>query len=220
MFTGLVQQVGKIHQVVGRDACKQFVIAASLKAEDRVLGASVAISGVCLTVTASDEQTFSVDAAFETLAVTTLGRYAPGRQVNLEPALRVGDPLGGHLVSGHVDGIGTLRSAKNRGDATQLWIDTPPELLPYIAQKGSICIDGISLTVNAVDTGGFSVGIIPHTWRATTLADRRVGDRLNLEVDLLARYVARLLEAGQVSAGVTRETLLRAGFAPGTKGTT
>ncbi len=219
MFTGLVQRVGTVRQVLAKDACKQFVIAAPLDARDRVLGASVAVSGVCLTVTASDEQTFTVDAAFETLAVTTLGRYAPGRRVNLEPALRVGDPLGGHLVSGHVDGVGNLRSSTRRGEATELWIDTPGDLLPYIAAKGSICIDGISLTVNGVDAGGFCVGIIPHTWTATTLADRRVGDPLNLEVDLLARYVARLLQVGEQASGVSRQTLLRAGFLPG-NGTT
>lgn len=220
MFTGLVQQVGTVRQILAKDACKQFVVAANLDARDRILGASVAISGVCLTVTDSDEQSFTVDAAFETLAVTTLGRYAPGRRVNLEPALRVGDALGGHLVSGHVDGIGTLRASISRGDATELWFDTPRELLKYIAVKGSICIDGISLTVNGVDERGFCVGIIPHTWTATTLADRRVGDPVNLEVDLLARYVARLLEVGQDTPGITTEGLLRAGFVPATKGAT
>lgn len=224
MFTGLVRSVGSVERVrVGAEQ-KTFVIAAALDEVERALGASVSVSGVCLTVTAATPRSFTVEAAFETLAVTSLDGLEPGSRVNLEPALRLGDALGGHLVSGHVDGLARLRSRSARGDAAELWFDTPAELLPYVAVKGSVCVDGVSLTVNAVDARGFAVGLIPHTLAVTTLGERRVGDLLNLEVDLLARYVARLLEfragAGLPgdpgTAGVTHETLVRAGYLAGT----
>ena len=188
------------------------MIDAALDERARELGASVAVSGVCLTVTAASPKHFEVEAAFETLSLTTLGDLAVGDVVNLEPALRMGDPLGGHLVSGHVDGVGRLESVEARGEARECWFSVPAELARYVAPKGSICIDGVSLTVNAVRDDRFSVGLIPHTLGVTTLGALGVGDRVNLEVDLLARYVARLLESGETAQGVSMETLRDAGF--------
>lgn len=197
MFTGLVQTTGVIRAIEARAECKRLNIAASLAEGDRALGASVCVSGVCLTVTEASAEHFCADAAFETLAVTTLGELEVGSKVNLEPSLRLGDALGGHLVSGHVDGVGHLRSVEHRGDARECWFWLPAELRRYVAVKGSIAVDGVSLTVNAVDDSGFMVGLIPHTLAVTTLGEllERVGDepRCNLEVDLLARYVERLL---------------------------
>lgn len=203
MFTGLVQKVGTLVARRPGPERQTLVVAARLEPRDRVAGASVAIDGVCLTVTTATEDELSFDAAFETLRLTTLASYAIGRRVNLEPALRVGDPLGGHLVSGHVDGVGTVRSVAARGDAREVWIDAPPALAAYIAPKGSICVDGTSLTVNDVDARGFAVGLVPHTLAATTLAELQVGRGVNLEVDLIARYVARIMGYG----GATAETL-------------
>ncbi len=217
MFTGLVRSVGRVEAVRSSAEQRTFVVAAALEEHDRILGASVSVAGVCLTVTSSTPQGFTVEAAFETLACTSLGALKVGSRVNLEPALRLGDALGGHLVSGHVDGIARLRSLTPRGDAMLLWFDVPPELLPFVAVKGSACLDGVSLTINAVDVRGFSVGLIPHTLAVTTMGERVVGDALNLEVDQLARYVARLLEfkdPASGSTGVTRETLARAGYLP------
>ena len=214
MFTGLVQSVGTIAGIEARAQSKRLRIAAQLRPEDRILGASVAVSGVCLTVVSATAESFEVDAAFETLAKTTLESFRVGTAVNLEPALRVGDALGGHLVSGHVDGVGRLRSRGPRGDAILMWFDVPAELRRFIAEKGSICIDGISLTVNEIDKSGFAVGLIPHTLSVTTLGDRRVGDRVNLEVDLIARYVERLVRAEKddPAGGVTWATLAKSGF--------
>jgi riboflavin synthase len=153
------------------------------------------------------------EAAFETLGKTTLGECTVGSRVNLEPSLRVGDPLGGHLVSGHVDGVVTVRSVTARGDAREVWLDVPPALRRFVAAKGSVALDGVSLTVNEVDATGFAVGLIGHTLAVTTLADRTPGARMNLEVDVLARYVARLLETADAGDGGLRwKTLLDAGF--------
>lgn len=203
MFTGLVQKVGTLVARRPGPERQTLVIAARLEPRDRVPGASVAIDGVCLTVTEANDEEFQVDAAFETLRLTTLAALSVGQRVNLEPALRVGDPLGGHLVSGHVDGVGTVRSVTARGDAREVHIDAPPALLAFIAPKGSICVDGTSLTVNGVDTRGFSVGLVPHTLAVTTLGQWQPGRAVNLEVDLVARYVARLMGYG----GATAETL-------------
>ncbi len=200
MFTGLVQTTGTIREMIHANEGRRLVInlpspGPGLAARDRQLGASVCVAGVCLTVTESDDEFIAADAAFETLALTTLGGLEVGDRVNLEPALRVGDPLGGHLVSGHVDGIGKLRSVGARGDARECWFDVPASLRRYIAVKGSITVDGVSLTVNTIDSHGFMVGLIPHTLAQTTLGElcERASGTVNLEVDQLARYVERLL---------------------------
>jgi riboflavin synthase len=218
MFTGLVRSVGRVVHVDAQAEQRTFVIAAALAEPDRIAGASVSVSGVCLTVVAATPHEFTVVAAFETLACTTLGEFAVGTPVNLEPALRMGDALGGHLVSGHVDGLARVRSRTDRGEAVLMWFDVPPALLPFIAVKGSVCVDGVSLTVNAIDVAGCAVGLIPHTLAVTTLGARTVGDAVNLEVDLLARHVARLLQAivplepPEPEPGVTRDLLARTGF--------
>lgn len=197
---------------------RRITLQCPLEDRDLVLGASVAIDGVCLTVVEAGGGTASFDAAFETLRATTLGAKEQGSQVNLEPALRMGDALGGHLVSGHVDGVGSLRSLELRGEAWEVWFDAPAQLHRYIAPKGSITVQGVSLTVNDVDAAGFMVGIIPHTLSVTTLGQLSQGDRVNLEVDVLARYVARLLETDAQAVApksrITHSLLKQAGFAP------
>jgi len=193
MFTGLIQDVGRIaaQQARGGDVRLHIVVGA-LPMDDVSPGESIAVSGVCLTVVEHDAQGFVADVSNETLACTTLGALAVGAAVNLERALLATDRLGGHLVAGHVDGVGEVVSIV--GDArSQRWrFRAPSALLRYIAAKGSICVDGVSLTVNAVDADGFEVNLIPHTIANTAFAETRVGAAVNLEVDLVARYVERL----------------------------
>jgi riboflavin synthase len=203
VFTGLVQTTGVVREVHAGLEGRKLVIEAALREADRAIGASVCVSGVCLTVTETSPERFAADVAFETLAVTSLGDLHEGAVVNLEPSLRLGDALGGHLVSGHVDGVGHLRSVELRGDARELWVFVPEPLRRYIAVKGSVAVDGVSLTVNRVDETGFMVGLIPHTLAVTTLgfklgclqaqASASQPVTVNLEVDMLARYVERLL---------------------------
>jgi riboflavin synthase len=212
VFTGLVQATAEVIGVREAAEGRALTIACPLREADVTIGASVAVSGVCLTVTTFGAGRVEFEAAFETLRATTLGALAVGSRVNLEPSLRVGDPLGGHLVSGHVDGVATVRSIAHRGDAREVWIDVPAPLRRFVAVKGSVALDGVSLTVNEVDATGFVIGLIPHTLGVTTLGGLAPGVRLNLEVDVLARYVARLLEAGD--PGLTRATLDQAGFVP------
>ncbi len=212
MFTGLVRTVGSIASIRDGVDARQLEIVANLDVRDLALGASVSVCGVCLTVVASSPGRFSADAAFETLRVTTLAGLRPGARVNLEPALRVGDALGGHFVSGHVDGVARLRSANDRGPARELWFDVPRELLPLVAEKGAICIDGVSLTVNRVDADGLMVGIVPHTLAVTTLGALHVGASVNVEVDVLARHVARILGTHPTTGAVDWALLERAGF--------
>lgn len=216
VFTGLIQAVGRLQDVRSQSQQKTLRIVAELSQRDLELGASVAVSGVCLTVTQSGPGWFEAQAAFETLRKTTLGDRKAGDGVNIEPSLRVGDPLGGHLVSGHVDGIATIRSVQPRGDARELWIDVPPDLRRFIAPKGSVAADGVSLTVNDVDDTGFMVGLIPHTLDHTTLGQLDRGAPVNLEVDVLARYVARIVELGhghdEKRSTLTKETLRAMGF--------
>jgi len=194
MFTGLVQTLGEVTAIEPREEGRTLVIRGDIADPDKVLGASIAVSGVCLTVTAFDARGFTVDAAFETLDKTTLGELSVADRVNLEPSLRLGDPIGGHLVSGHVDGIGRLERVESRGAARECWFSVPKALAGLVAVKGSICIEGVSLTVNAVDGERFMVGLIPHTLAVTTLGALEAGDAVNVEVDQLARYVARRLE--------------------------
>jgi riboflavin synthase len=184
MFTGIVRELGRVVSVEPQGAKLRLVVAAGTEAG---IGDSVAISGVCLTVVERGEGTLAFDAVPETLERTSLGRLAPGDPVNVEPALRAGDPLGGHVVQGHVDGVATVRSV---GDPT--WFDLPPELLRYVVEKGSITLDGCSLTVADLDDRGVAVAFIPHTLAVTTFCSREPGDPVNVEVDVLARYVERL----------------------------
>ncbi|MEE9382187.1 MAG: riboflavin synthase [Nannocystaceae bacterium] len=214
MFTGLVQTVGRILQVTPGAESRRLRVAAALSASARRIGSSVAVDGVCLTLTASTDRSFEAEASFETLRRTTLGSVQAGDRVNLEPALCVGEALAGHLVSGHVDGVSRLRSVQSRGGARQCEFSLDTRFAPLVAEKGSICVAGVSLTVNSVSSDTFAVGLVPHTLHATTLGSLQVGDAVNMEVDLLARYVARLLASGgtAVSTGLTLESLAHGGF--------
>jgi len=193
MFTGLVREVGEVVSVEGDGRGVRLAVRAPLTAADAAVGDSVAISGVCLTVVEAPDGVVTFDAVPETLARTTLARLNSGARVNVEPALRAGEPLGGHYVQGHVDGVGTVRSAEPDGDGTRVWFDAPSDILRYAVEKGSIAVEGTSLTVAALDDAGFAVALVPHTLRATTLGALATGDAVNLEVDVLAKYVERLL---------------------------
>jgi riboflavin synthase len=189
MFTGLVREVGTVASMVdGR-----LVIDAPETARGAQLGDSVAIDGVCLTVVACGDSSLSFDAVPETLSRTALGTLDQGSRVNLEPALRAGDPLGGHYVQGHVDGVGAVRSVEAEGDGRRVSFAAPAALLRYIVEKGSIAVQGTSLTVAAVDEAGFEVALIPHTLEATTLGALVPEQPVNLETDVLAKYVEKLL---------------------------
>ena len=189
MFTGLVREVGDVVSMQNG----RLVVTAPETARGAALGDSVAIDGVCLTVVAHDDSTLSFDAVPETLARTSLGTLDHGSRVNLEPALRAGDPLGGHIVQGHVDGVATVRSVDGEGDGRRVWFDAPQDLVKYVVEKGSIAVQGTSLTVADTDENGFAVALIPHTLEATTLGGLEPGDKVNLEVDVLAKYVEKLL---------------------------
>ncbi len=196
MFTGLIEGVGRVAALESRGGDVRLRIAVgSLPFADVALGESIAVSGVCLTVIEFDAGSFAADASTETLGLTTLGGMPVGQAVNLERAMRPSDRLGGHLVSGHVDGVGRVLSVHDDARAQRWRFAAPASLSKYIATKGSICVDGVSLTVNAVDGEGFEVALIPHTVSHTAFSSTRVGDPVNLEVDLVARYVERLLSA-------------------------
>ncbi len=197
MFTGIITQVGEIAEIERRGDLRARIRAAYAP-ESVALGASIACDGVCLTVVDKGADApgpwFAVDVSGETVSKTTLGDWAPGRGVNLERALKVGDELGGHIVSGHVDGVGTVVATRPEGDSTRVTIEVPPALAPFIAPKGSVAVDGASLTVNEVDGARFGVNLIPHTKLWTTFGGLAAGRRVNIEIDVLARYVARLRE--------------------------
>ncbi len=200
MFTGLIEGVGQIAALEPRGGDVRLRIAVgTLPFADVALGESIAVSGVCLTVIEFDAGSFAADASTETLALTTLGGMGVGQAVNLERAMRPTDRLGGHLVSGHVDGVGRVLSIHDDARAQRWRFAAPSALSKYIATKGSICVDGVSLTVNAVDGEGFDVALIPHTVSHTAFSSTRVGDPVNLEIDLVARYVERLLSAREQS---------------------
>ena len=197
MFTGIIREVGTL--LIRREAGDTYLRIACQRAPETIeTGASIACNGICLTVmetgTEDGRNWFEAAASAETKDKTTLGAWQPGQRINLEPALRLGDELGGHIVSGHVDGVGEITGIRAEGDSHRLSLRAPDALARFIASKGSVCIDGISLTVNEVDGPAFGVNIIPHTWSVTSLAGAEPGGQVNLEIDLLARYVARLNE--------------------------
>ena len=194
MFTGVVQDVGRVlsRELRGGDVrlrigCQQLDLSGAR------VGDSLCVQGCCLTAIELGAKTFSADVSRETLALTTLGDLQPGAAVNLEPALRAGDPLGGHLVSGHIDGVGRITAVASEARSQRLTIATPAGLARYLASKGSVAVDGVSLTINSVEGASFGVNIIPHTQSATTLGQLAAGARVNLEVDQIARYVQRLM---------------------------
>ena len=193
MFTGIVTDVGRV-RAVAAEGDTRFTIETRFDTQGIAMGASIACAGVCLTAVETGPDWFAVQASAETLAVTTLGRWQAGTAINLERALKAGDELGGHLVSGHVDGVGQVAGRRPEGASIRLSVDVPPPLARFIAAKGSVAVDGVSLTVNAVAGQRVEINIIEHTARHTTLGALRPGDPVNVEIDMLARYVARLLE--------------------------
>jgi len=196
MFTGIVTDIGEVVAVEQRaEGLRRLTIACAYDPATIAIGASICCAGVCMTVVATGAKDFSVDAAAETLRLTTVGRWKKGTRVNLERALKIGDELGGHLVSGHVDGLAELIAREDLTDMANLNLRAPKPLARFIAQKGSVALDGVSLTVNDVTADSFSVLIIPHTLKVTTLGALKQGDSLNLEVDVMARYAARLMES-------------------------
>jgi riboflavin synthase len=193
MFTGIIQDIGRVasREMRGVDA-RLVITTENLDLSGAAIGDSISVQGVCLTVTALAGNSFTADVSHETLSLTTLGHLEAGAAVNLEPALRAGDRLGGHLVSGHVDGIARVASTGRDGDSLRVKIAVPADLARYIARKGSVTLDGVSLTVNEVEGATFGVNLIPHTQLVTTLGKLHVGAEINLEVDQMARYVERL----------------------------
>ncbi len=194
MFTGIVTDVGRVRSVLDTDRDRRIEIETRYDLAGVAIGASIAHAGCCLTVIDKGEGWFAVEASGETLASSTLADWRAGRRVNLERPARAGDELGGHVVSGHVDGVGEVFSIETRGGSHVLGIRAPRPLHRYIAAKGSIAVEGVSLTVNEVRDDIFTVNIIPHTWDATTLGELTPGARVNLEIDMLARYLARWLD--------------------------
>jgi riboflavin synthase len=208
MFTGIVTALGKVVAVEDRQGTlRRLAIASPYPAETIAIGASICCAGVCLTATSvmpdADGSIFTVDAAAETLALTSVGTWGVGSSINLERSLKIGDELGGHIVTGHIDGIATLDSVETVTEAENGWgatakftLSVPRAISRFVAKKGSVCLDGTSLTVNEVEGDQFSVLLIPHTLEVTTWGQRRAGDGINIEVDLMARYAARLAERG------------------------
>lgn len=195
MFTGIVTDLGEVRKVVrneGQDA--RFEVATHYDLSTVEIGASIAHNGVCLTVIEKGAGSYIIQASDETLSKTTLGDWVEGARVNLERACKVGDELGGHIVSGHVDGVARVVSIRPENESLRFTFEAPVELAKFVAPKGSVALDGVSLTVNEVDGRLFGINVIPHTQSATTFGRLREGDRVNMEIDMLARYVARLLE--------------------------
>ena len=200
MFTGIITDIGIISEI-SQPGDTRLVISTSYDTKSIDIGASIACNGICLTVIEKTNDSFAVEASQETKDCTTLGKWHSGERINLERALKLGDELGGHMVSGHVDGVGEIRSVIEVQQSREIIFAIPRELAPFIAAKGSVTIDGVSLTVNEVkdDVGNhqFSVNIIPHTWENTIFADKKIGSKVNLEIDLVARYIARAVEFKQ-----------------------
>jgi riboflavin synthase len=195
MFTGIVEDVGQIARIelLPSERARKLTVKAPLLDGEQALGASLAVDGVCLTVTAWRAGEVELVVGPETLERSTIGGLGEGARVNLERPMRLGDRLGGHMVAGHVDGVGRIATVEARAEAVDVTVETPPALLRYVIEKGSIAIDGISLTVNRVDGRGFTVSLIPHTQTATTLAQKGAGATVNLEVDLIGKYVEKLV---------------------------
>jgi riboflavin synthase len=212
LFTGIIVDVGTVTSVrtapYGARLSVRTTRDLSVRASD-----SVSVNGVCLTVTAAEGPVLHFDCVRETLRRSTLGRIAPGGRVNLEPALRVGDPLGGHFVLGHVDATGIVTAVQAWPEDRTVRVEAPPEFMRFVVEKGSVALDGISLTVAEAGEGWFTVKVVPYTWDATNLSVRRVGDEVNLEADILGKYVLRLMREGRSAEGLTLEALRNAGFA-------
>lgn len=217
MFTGIIEETGRIRQISRGTQSVKLSIEASHVLEDTRVGDSISTNGICLTVVEMDSRSFTVDVMAETLRRTGLNNLTTGSRVNLERAMRLSDRLGGHLLSGHVDGVGVISKITTEDIARVIRIDTTPELLRYIVPKGSLAIDGISLTVVDADERSFSVSVIPHTASVTTLTDKKPGDTVNLETDMIAKYVEKLIKKGnahgkEVDQGIDMSFLSENGF--------
>lgn len=213
MFTGIIRGVGQIIEQADIGGDRRLTIAVQdVRLPTLHEGDSVAVNGVCLTVIEAGEQRISADLSLETLDVTTFGELAVGASVNLEPALRLGEPLDGHLLTGHVDGIGHVTDIRRSGRSAVIQFKVPEDLAPYIARKGAVAIDGVSLTVNAAVQATFEVNIIPHTQEKTIMTRYESGTAVNIEVDLIARYLERLMASRDTSTGVSLELLQKHGY--------
>ncbi len=214
MFTGIVEEIGRVRSVQRRTGYQKTDLDARRVLEEIQVGDSITLDGACHTVVAFDNRGFVVESVEETLQRTTLGRLQAGSRVNLERSIALGGRLDGHLVAGHIDGMGKVLKRQESSDNVLFQIGMSPDLAPYVAQKGSIAVDGISLTVVSVSNREFTVAVIPHTLQVTTLSERGPGDPVNLEVDMVARYLERLLAAGRIppGGGVTESTLQEMGY--------
>ena len=212
MFTGIVEEMGTVTQLIRGSKEQRITISCNKILEDIHIGDSIAVNGVCLTVVTYDGKSFQADVMNETFLRSDLGALRPGSPVNLERAMAADGRFGGHIVSGHIDGTGTIKSIKKDGNAIWFEIAAPRDILDGIVEKGSIAIDGISLTVAAVDNVSFMVSIIPHTLKETVLGVKKVGDTVNLETDVIGKYVKKLLASQITNAGLTKEMLLTNGF--------
>jgi riboflavin synthase len=212
MFTGIIEEMGTVKALRREAGAARLSLSAATVLDGTALGDSICVNGVCLTVVEMGRSEFSADVAVETLRVTNLGELKAGARVNLERALQLSARIGGHLVSGHVDGVGRLREKRDEGNGWRIFFDAPETVLRYVIKKGSIAIDGISLTVADVDRAGFSIAMIPHTARLTTLGFKTAGDSVNLEADIIGKYVERLLP-GRAEGNVTLDLLKKNGFA-------
>ncbi len=219
MFTGLIEGIGTLQRTdrLGPDA--RMVIRAGFRMENIVLGESISVDGACLTVVDFQQDALTADVSAETLSRTTLARKGPGSELNLERALRLGARLGGHLVTGHVDGIAVLKERRSEGRSLRLFFEAPPEILKYVIEKGSIAIDGVSLTVNGVSSGGVDVNIVPHTASETTLNGFQIGREVNIETDMIGKYVEKMvlawgsaLEKGGRKTNIDFDFLKKHGF--------
>ena len=213
MFTGIVKAVGKVEKIKPQGGDLRLAIGAQdLPWKEFSVGESISVNGVCLTAVEILPRGFTTDVSVESANVTTLGELTEGSRVNLEPSVNLGERLGGHLVSGHVDCVGTIKARESDARSVRLLVEIPAEYMRYVARKGSICVDGVSLTVNEVSDVTFGVNIIPHTAEVTIIGDYQAGTEVNIEVDLIARYIERLLDSGDDPA-ITKEFLRAHGYA-------
>jgi riboflavin synthase len=212
MFTGIIEELGTVKALRREAGAARITLSAAKVLDGTTLGDSICVNGVCLTVVEMSRTEFSADVAVETLRVTNLGDLQAGNKVNLERALQLSARIGGHLVTGHVDAVGRLREKREEGNGWRIFIDASASVLRYVIKKGSIAIDGISLTVADVDNAGLAIAMIPHTAKLTTLGFKKAGDSVNLESDIIGKYVERLL-AGRVEGGVSLDALKKSGFA-------